>query len=209
MVMYERCLGEGSLLVVLTGPSGVGKNSIIDALRKQDPSFFHSVSMTTRQPREGEKDGVSYHFTTKERFEALIHRGDMLEYDTYCGEYYGTPKAPIDRMIQANTDVLFDLTVKGALELKRNCPNAVIIFMTTSTEEALRVRLLARGTESEEAIGIRLAAAREELSRIHLFDYWVINDVIEKTAIDVSAIIRAEKRRVSRFFVDECPSETV
>ena len=181
MVTYEQSLDQRGLLVVLTGPSGVGKNSIIDALREEDPRFFHSVSMTTRQPRKGEHTGIAY-----------------------CGEYYGTPSAPIDRMIQDNIDVLLDLTVNGALELKRKCPNAIIIFITASTEEALRDRLLARGTESEEAIESRLATAREELGRINLFDYWVINDVIAATASDIRAIVKAEKRRVSRFFVDEC-----
>ncbi|NLA71880.1 MAG: guanylate kinase [Clostridiaceae bacterium] len=204
MVTYEQSLDQRGLLVVLTGPSGVGKNSIIDALREEDPRFFHSVSMTTRQPRKGEHNGIAYHFTTKDRFEELTRRGDILEYDTYCGEYYGTPSAPIDRMIQDNIDVLLDLTVNGALELKRKCPNAIIIFITASTEEALRDRLLARGTESEEAIESRLATAREELGRINLFDYWVINDVIADTASDIRAIVKAEKRRVSRFFVDEC-----
>ncbi len=204
MIRYERSLEEGGLLIVLSGPSGVGKNSIIDELRRQDPQRYHSVSMTTRQPRKDEVDGRSYHFTTREHFEELIRRGEILEYDLYCQEYYGTPREPIDRMVRQNVDILLDLTVKGALELKRNCPDSVIIFVTASTEEALRERLMKRGTESAEEIDKRLETAREELSRIDLFDYWVVNDVIGEAAADVAAIMKAEKRRTARFFVDEC-----
>ena len=209
MITYERSFDEQGLLVVLSGPSGVGKNSIIDALRREDPRRFHSVSMTTRKPRKDEQEGTSYHFTSKEHFEQLISQGEILEYDTYCGEYYGTPKGPIDRMIEENTDVLLDLTVKGALELKNNCPSAVIVFITASSEETLRKRLTGRGTESPEAIERRLEAARDELATISLFDYWVINDVIEDAAAAVSAIMRAEKRRTARFFVDDCDLVTV
>ncbi len=204
MVTYENALEKRGLLIVLSGPSGVGKNSIIDALRLEDPRRYHSVSMTTRQPRKGEIDGQSYHFTSKAHFEALIEAGDILEYDSYCEEYYGTPRAPVDQMTADNIDILLDLTVKGALELKKNCPNAVIIFITASTEGALRDRLLKRATETPEAIEKRLKTARRELEEIHRFDYWVINDHIDHAAADVSAIIRAEKRRTSRFFVDEC-----
>lgn len=204
MVNYELIREERGLLVVLSGPSGVGKNSIIDALREEDPRRFHSVSMTTRQPRRGEVDGLSYHFTDKDHFESLIEAGEILEYDLYCDEYYGTPKEPVDRMTRQHIDILLDLTVKGALELKKNCPNAVIIFVTASSEEALKERLLARGTETPEAIEKRLMTARKELQVMDQFDYWVINDVIAEAAADVSAIIKAEKRRISRFFVDEC-----
>ncbi len=204
MISYEHSLEERGLLVVLSGPSGVGKNSIIDELRREDPRRYHSVSMTTRPPRKDEEDGLSYFFTTKEQFEELIRSGEILEYDSYCGEYYGTPRAPIERMAGQNLDILLDLTVKGALELKRNCPEAVIIFITASTEEALRQRLLKRGTESAGEIDKRLETAREELARINLFDYWVVNDVIDEAAAHVSAIMIAEKRRTLRFFVDEC-----
>lgn len=204
MASYERSLEEQGLLIVLSGPSGVGKNSIIDALREEDPGRFHSVSMTTRPPRKDEQEGVSYYFTSKPHFEELIRKDEILEYDSYCGEYYGTPREPIERMTGQNVDILLDLTVKGALELKRNCPNAVIVFVTASTEEALRERLMNRGTESEDAIDKRLETAREEMTKIDLFDYWVINDLISEAANDVSAIIRAEKRRTLRFFVDEC-----
>ena len=124
MMRYEQSLDESGLLVVLSGPSGVGKNSIIDALRREDPSRYHSVSMTTRPPRGDEKDGIAYSFTSKAHFEDLTRQGAILEYDTYCGEYYGTPKEPIDRLIGQRIDILLDLTVKGALEVKRQCPTA-------------------------------------------------------------------------------------
>ena len=209
MSLYDESPKEQGLLIVLSGPSGVGKDSIIDALREEDPRRFHSVSMTTRTPRKGEIDGHSYHFTSRENFEDLISKGEILEFDVYCGEYYGTPKAPVDRMILENTDILLDLTVKGALELKANYPNAVIVFITASTEEALRERLIGRGTETIEAIEARLLAARQELLQIEQFDYWVINDVVSEAAACVSAIMRAEKRRIARLFVDECDLGTV
>ncbi len=209
MTLYDNIPEERGLLIVLSGPSGVGKNSIIDALRTEDPQRFHSVSMTTRTPRIGEVDGHSYHFTTRENFERLMTEGEILEYDIYCDEYYGTPKEPVDRMIAQNIDILLDLTVKGALELKANCPNAVIIFVTSSTEEALRERLNARGTETEKAIEARLMTARKELLQIEHFDYWVLNDEVEQAAADISAIMRAEKRRIARLFVDECDLGTV
>lgn len=209
MATFEQGLEEKGLLIVISGPSGVGKNTVIDALREEDSRRFHSVSMTTRKPRKGEENGVAYHFTTKERFEALIGQGEILEYDTYCGQYYGTPKAPIERLVRDRIDVLLDLTIKGAIEVKRNFPNAVTVFLTAPSEEALRERLRARGTETEEAIDSRLRAARKELMELGQFDYWVINDRVADAAADVSAIIRAEKRRVRRNFVDERGPETL
>ena len=203
MANHELSLEEKGLLIVISGPSGVGKNTVIDALRAEDPRRFHSVSMTTREPRKGEEEGVAYHFTSKEDFEALIDQGEILEYDSYCGHYYGTPKAPIERLVRDRIDVLLDLTIKGAIELKRNFPNAVTVFLTAPSEEALRERLQARGTESEEAIDSRLRAARRELQEMGRFDYWVVNDRLADAAADVSAIIRAEKRRIARCFVDE------
>ncbi|HHW93332.1 MAG TPA: guanylate kinase [Clostridiaceae bacterium] len=197
------------LLIVLSGPSGVGKDSIINALIEDDPSLFHSISTTTREPRKGEIEGVSYHFITKNAFSALIDAGDMLEYDLYCDEYYGTPKSLINEKTERGIDVLLDLTVKGALILKENDPNAVLIFLIAPSKEALRARLLARGTEEPELIEQRLKTAERELGYIESFDFLVINDEVQNAVSDVKAIMRAEKRRVARLFVDESESYSV
>ncbi len=207
--MNSQAADKRGLLVVLTGPSGVGKNSIIEALRADDPSLFHSVSMTTRDPRKGETDGVSYHFASKERFQALVDAGEILEFDMYCGAYYGTPKAPITEKTEHGTDVLLDLTVKGALEIRKNDPGAVLIFVSAPSEKALRDRLLARGTESPERIEQRLKTARDELNQIQYFDYLVVNNNVEEARADIQAIIRAEKRRITRLFVDGSEPDSV
>lgn len=205
----EKVHDTRGLLIVLSGPSGVGKNSIIDRVREMRERTVHSVSMTTRAPRAGEVDGVAYHFTTKARFEALIEQGDMLEYDEYCGAYYGTPRRPIDAMNRDNIDVLLDLTVKGALALKQTCPNAVIIFVLPPSEAALTERLTTRGTEPPEVVRRRILKARDEFRAMREFDYWVLNDVVDDAARRVNAIIDAEKHRISRLFVDDMPLKPV
>ncbi len=203
MKSERKAKKKRGLLVVLTGPSGVGKNSLIDALKADDPTLFHSISMTTREPRKGEVHGVSYHFTSKEDFRALIEAGEVLEFDIYLDEYYGTPKATIVEKTENEVDVLLDLTVRGALELKENYPDAILIFISAPSEKALRDRLLARGTETPERIEQRLKTAQDELNRIQYFDYLVVNGKVEEASSDIQAIIRAEKRRVDRLFVDE------
>ncbi len=197
------------LLVVLSGPSGVGKNSMIRALIDDDPNLFHSISVTTREPRKGEIDGVAYHFVSKDKFRALIGAGDMLEYDLYCDEYYGTLQSLITEKTDKGIDVLLDLTIKGALELKKNDPNAVLIFLMPPSLDALRERLLDRGTESRERIEQRLKTAEREMGCIDSFDYLVINDAVEDAVEDIKAIMRAEKRLVTRSFVDESEADRV
>ena len=191
------------LLVVLSGPSGVGKDSVIKALIADNPSLFHSISVTTRKPRAGEENGVAYHFVSKEEFRSLIDEGDMLEYDFYCDEYYGTLKSLITEKTDKGIDVLLDLTVKGALELRKNDSNGVLVFLMAPSLDVLRKRLVDRGTESLERIDQRLKTAEREMGCIESFDYLVINDVVEDAVSDIKAIMRSEKRRVTRLFVDE------
>lgn len=191
------------LLVALSGPSGVGKDSMIRALIADDPSLFHSISVTTREPRKGEVNGVAYHFVSKEEFRAMIDAGDILEYDLYCDEYYGTPKSLIAEKTDKGIDVLLDLTVKGALELKKNDPQAVLVFLMAPSLEVLRKRLVERGTESPERIEQRLKTAEREIGCVKSFDYLVINDAMANAVQDIKAIMKAENRRVTRLFVDE------
>ncbi|HHX19125.1 MAG TPA: guanylate kinase [Clostridiaceae bacterium] len=199
----QKASHKRGLLVVLSGPSGVGKDSVIKALIADNPSLFHSISVTTRKPRAGEENGVAYHFVSKEEFRSLIDEGDMLEYDFYCDEYYGTLKSLITEKTDKGIDVLLDLTVKGALELRKNDSNGVLVFLMAPSLDVLRKRLVDRGTESLERIDQRLKTAEREMGCIESFDYLVINDVVEDAVSDIKAIMRSEKRRVTRLFVDE------
>lgn len=199
----QKVSKKRGLLVVLSGPSGVGKDSVIKALIADNPSLFHSISVTTRKPRAGEENGVAYHFVSKEEFRSLIDEGDMLEYDFYCDEYYGTLKSLITEKTDKGIDVLLDLTVKGALELRKNDSNGVLVFLMAPSLDVLRKRLVDRGTESLERIDQRLKTAEREMGCIESFDYLVINDVVEDAVSDIKAIMRSEKRRVTRLFVDE------
>ncbi|NLC89642.1 MAG: guanylate kinase [Clostridiaceae bacterium] len=190
------------ITLVVSGPSGVGKNSVINALRERYNDIRHSVSVTTRPPREAEIDGVHYYFRTKAEFEAMIAEGEILEYDIYCGEYYGTPRSPLERMRREGINVLLDLTVKGALSLKESYPNAVLLFLIPPSETALRERLLNRATESQEIIQTRLSESWEEMNSACEFDYLVVNDDLLQAVQDIEAIYWAEKHRTSRLFID-------
>lgn len=190
------------LAVVVSGPSGVGKNSVITALRERYGDVRHSVSMTTRKPRPGEIDGIHYLFKTREEFERLIAEGEILEYDLYCGEYYGTPLAPLMKMRRDNVNVMLDLTVKGALALKAKDPRAILIFLIPPSEGALRERLAKRGTEDPATIEQRLGRARHEMTFAPHFDYVVINDTLPEAVRDIEAVIWSEKHRIARVFID-------
>lgn len=192
---------EGITLVV-SGPSGVGKNSVINALRERYNDIRHSVSVTTRSPREAEIDGVHYYFRTKGEFEEMIAEGEILEYDIYCDEYYGTPRSPLERMRREGINVLLDLTVKGALSLKESYPNAVLLFLIPPSGAALEERLLNRATESEEIIQSRMNESWEEMNSAFEFDYLVVNDDLLQAVQDIEAIYWAEKHRTSRLFID-------
>ncbi|NLC40170.1 MAG: guanylate kinase [Clostridiaceae bacterium] len=192
---------EGITLVV-SGPSGVGKNSVINALRERYNDIRHSVSVTTRLPREGEIDGVHYYFRTRAEFEEMIAEGEILEYDIYCDEYYGTPRSPLERMRREGINVLLDLTVKGALSLKESYPNAVLLFLIPPSGAALEERLLNRATESKEIIRSRMNESWEEMNSAFEFDYLVVNDDLLQAVQDIEAIYWAEKHRTSRLFID-------
>ncbi|NLV99195.1 MAG: guanylate kinase [Clostridiaceae bacterium] len=192
---------EGIALVV-SGPSGVGKDSVINALRERYNDIRHSVSVTTRAPRESEIDGVHYYFRAKAEFEAMIAEGEILEHDIYCNEYYGTPRSPLERMRREGINVLLDLTVKGALSLKESYPDAVLVFLIPPSEAALRERLLNRATESQEIIQTRLTESWEEMNSAFEFDYLVVNDDLLQAVRDIEAIYWAEKHRASRLFID-------
>lgn len=186
------------LLIAVSGPSGVGKGTVIDRVREVLPNITHSVSVTSRQKRENEVEGVSYYFKTDEEFTEMMRNGEILEHDIYLNHYYGTPIKPLLRMVQEGKDVLFDLTVTGSLALKEYCPDAVTIFLLPPSMSELKNRLSRRGTESEEVIAKRLLKASVEIPKADLFDYLVINDEVELATERIISIIKAERYRYCR-----------
>lgn len=196
--MTECELSNKGLLVCVSGPSGVGKGTVIEALRAGGTRLEHSVSITTRAPRHGEIEGVSYYFRTAEEFRKLIAAGEILEHDEYCGHLYGTPKAPILARMAAGVDVIMDVTVSGSLETIRNFPDAISIFLLPPTFSELRRRLASRGTECEQVIEKRMKKAIYEVRQASRFNYIIINEDVEQTARVINQILEAERHRSAR-----------
>ena len=182
------------LLLVVSAPAGCGKGTILGEILKDD-SFYYSISATTRAPREGEQDGVNYHFITKEEFEQRIAQGGMLEYAQYCGNYYGTPKKEVEQMREAGRDVILEIEVEGAMKVRALCPDAVFLFIAPPSVEELRRRLNKRGTEAAEVIEERVSQAARELSYADRYDYIIVNGELEKAIQDFRTVVRAEKLR--------------
>lgn len=171
-------------LFIFTGPSGVGKGTILaDFFKKSDNKIVYSISNTTRAPRDGEINGMHYFFISKEEFEDLIAQNSFLEFANYSGNYYGTNKKFVDEKIKEGKSVLLEIELQGALQVMKKCPDAVSIFIKPPTFEELEKRLRGRHTESNEAILKRLSAAREELDNAHKFNYVIENDKVER-AVD-------------------------
>lgn len=187
------------LLFIISGPAGSGKGTIVKRVRELAP-FDFSVSATTRSPRKGEEEGVHYYFVTKEDFEKKIADGEMLEYAQYVGNYYGTPKKPVDEALAKGTNIILDIEVKGALQVKEKMPEAVMIYVLPPDYETLLARIRGRGTETEEVIQKRMTEAKTEIKTFPKYDYVVINrdGGIDEAAADVLAILRAETMRTSR-----------
>ena len=185
-------------LFILSGPSGAGKGTICRELLKQQPNLNLSVSMTTRKPREGEVHGESYYFATKEEFLHKIEAGGLLEYAEVYGNYYGTPKQPVIEKLEEGTDVILEIDMQGALKVKENYPDGVFIFILPPSMTELRKRLTGRGTETAEAIEMRLGETLKELSYIDKYDYCVVNGELDEAVTRVKAIVIAEHSRVSK-----------
>lgn len=192
-------LNEKGLLIVISGPSGVGKGTVRKALfERPGHNLEYSVSMTTRAPRNGETEGKEYYFVTKEQFEEAIKEGNMLEYAKFVNNYYGTPKDKVIKQLNTGKEVVLEIEVQGALQVKAKMPGAVFIFIAPPSWEALENRLTSRGTEPKEIIEERLLKARNELMVASSYDYIVINDEIENAVDKIIAIIRAEHARCDR-----------
>lgn len=186
------------LLVVLSGPSGVGKGTVCAALRQMMPEIVYSVSATTRPPREGEVDGVNYFYKSVEQFKAMIANDELLEWAEYVGNYYGTPRSFVEETLERGRDVLLEIEVQGAMQVKKRFPDGVFIFLLPPSMEELRSRIELRGTESDELIRGRMAVAAEELRQVVNYEYAVINDRIENACSRIRSIIVAEHCRRER-----------
>ena len=187
------------LLIVLSGPSGVGKGTVRKELFSQpDTNYEYSISMTTRAPRVGEVDGVDYFFKSREEFEQLIEQGGLLEHAEFVGNYYGTPIAYVQETIEAGRDVFLEIEVQGAAQIREKAPEALFIFLAPPSISELEQRLIGRGTEPEDIIAKRIATAREELEMMSLYDYVVENDEVHNACDKINAIIKAEHCRRAR-----------
>ncbi len=186
------------MLIVLSGPSGSGKGTIIKSLLSMREDTVLSISMTTRAPRPGEQDGVHYFFRTREEFEDTIRKDGFLEYAEYNGEYYGTPEAPIRRWLNEGKNVILEIEVQGAEKVMNHRSDLVSIFITIPSFEELERRLRDRATETEEKIRRRMATAQMELSRAFRYQYVVLNDEVEKAVARINTIIDAESMRYQR-----------
>ncbi|MBC7881922.1 MAG: guanylate kinase [Anaerolineae bacterium] len=185
-----------SKLVVLTGPSGVGKGTLLARLRAHHPDLFVSISATTRSPRAGEVNGVNYYFMSVPDFEAGIAAGKFLEWAQYVGNYYGTPRLPVVERLEAGQSVMLEIEVEGAMQVKKNFPAAMLVFILPPSMEALVTRLQGRGTDDLAVVEQRLAKANQEIAVADQFDFRVINDDLDRTVAEVEALLFGEKEKV-------------
>lgn len=190
---------EKGLLLVLSGPSGVGKGTVKSAIVKNQVfPFEYSVSMTTRKPRPGEINGEDYFFVSEERFKQAINQEELLEYNRYVNNYYGTPLAPVKKMLNEGKDVLLEIDVNGAQKVRKQMPDGVFIFLTPPDLHTLHQRLENRGTESEDVIMGRIRQARQEILVMQDYDYAVVNDTVANAVDHIKAIVDAEHVSVNR-----------
>ena len=185
-------MNKKGILIVVSAPSGCGKGTILAEILK-DESFYYSVSATTRSPRRGETDGVQYHFISKEQFEKNIKEGKMLEYAQYCDNYYGTVKSDVEEKLSQGMNVILEIEVQGAMQIKNICPDAVFIFIAPPSISELRRRLKKRNTETDKVIEERVAQAADEIKFASDYDYIVVNAELSDAINDFKSVIRAEQ----------------
>ncbi|MFF2484134.1 guanylate kinase [Paenibacillus sp. NPDC058071] len=190
---------DKGLLIVLSGPSGVGKGTVCSVLRKKVPELVYSVSATTRSPREGEIDGVNYFFKSREQFQDMIARDALLEHAEYVGNFYGTPRDFVERTLESGKDVILEIEVQGALKVKEKFPQGVFVFLMPPSLDELKQRITGRGTETQDTINHRMSVAVEEINLLRHYDYAVVNDEIESACHRIQSIIVAEHCRGDRY----------
>ena len=182
------------ILIVISGFSGAGKGTLVRELLDRYDEYALSVSMTTREPRPGERDGVEYFFTDRAHFEETIARDGLVEYAQYCDNYYGTPRAYVEEQLSAGRNVILEIEIQGALKIKKKFPESLLLFVTPPSAAELDRRLRGRGTESEEVIARRLARAAEESEGMEAYDYIVVNDRLEECAEEIHMLVEAARR---------------
>jgi guanylate kinase len=183
---------DKGLLIVLSGPSGVGKGTVCSMLRKLAPELVYSVSATTREPRTGETEGINYFFKSKEQFRSMIERDELLEYAEYVGNYYGTPRSFVNETIRAGKDIILEIEVQGAMKVKERFPEGVFVFLMPPSLGELKNRIVNRGTETDDSIRNRLSVAADEIRLLEHYDYAVVNDRVEMACERIKSIITAE-----------------
>ena len=190
---------RNGLLLVVSGPSGVGKGTLVKALMERNSKIKMSVSATTRAPRPGEIEGVHYFFKSEEEFKAMVDRGEFLEYIHVFGtKYYGTPRSFVEQQLRDGYDVILEIDVQGAMKVKQAFPDAVLMFITAPSMGEIKSRLIGRGTETMEQVEKRFATAFEEVKMIPHYDYVIVNDVVDVAVHHMESILEAERCRVSR-----------
>ena len=191
-------MNEKGILMVISGPSGSGKGIVVSCLT-ENTDFVISISATTRQPRDYEENGVHYFFKTLDEFGDMINNDELLEWASFCGNYYGTPKAYVEEKLAEGKNVILEIEVQGAHQIKKLYPEAALIFLVPPSKEELMDRLCGRGTEDEDTITRRLQRAEEEIKFLPDYDYVVINDYVDKAAEKIMDIAKSEKMRSYRY----------
>ena len=189
---------ERGILIVVSAPSGCGKSTVLHRLMEKRPTLCFSVSATTRAPREGETDGVDYYFISREKFDQMIANDEFLEHAEYVGNCYGTPKAAVDAKLAQGSDVYLDIEVNGAMQVKAQRPDTLMIILMPPSMKELERRLTARGTDSPETIRKRLQEARRECRRRKDYEFVVVNDIVERAVDEISALIDARRKELNQ-----------
>ncbi len=185
-------------LFIISGPSGSGKDTVLSEVFKLIPDIAFSISSITRDMRAGEVEGEKYNFISREKFENMLENDELLEHNCFLGNYYGTPKAPVLKAIDEGRDIIVEVDVNGAKQIREKMPEAVSIFIMPPSLDVLKLRLSGRGTESQEVVSRRIEAALDEIARANEYDFIVINDVLSEAAEDVAAIIKIDVLRTDR-----------